>query len=104
MMRSCTRAALRRLPHAIVAFMHGQNTVETLASDDVKLFLALCRKPTLGAAALALRVDASTVSRRLATLEATLTTSLFDRGRDGVTPIEAAEALLPIAEEIEAGM
>ena len=61
-------------------------------------------QPTVGGAARALQVDASTVSRRLATLEEVLATSLFDRGRDGIAPTEAAEALLPVAEEVEQGM
>lgn len=77
---------------------------ERLAWDDVKLFLALCRSRTVGGAAQALRVDASTVSRRLVALEEVLATSLFDRSRDGIAPTEAAEALLPVAEEIEQGM
>jgi DNA-binding transcriptional LysR family regulator len=81
--------------------MQRKISAETLPWDDVKLFLALCRKSTLGGAAQTLRVDASTVSRRLASLEETLGASLFDRGRDGVTPTEAAEVLLPLAEEIE---
>ena len=51
-----------------------------------------------------LGVDASTVSRRLAALEAELGASLFDRNREGITPTEAAENLMPVAEEIEAGM
>jgi DNA-binding transcriptional LysR family regulator len=84
--------------------MHDRSADEKLAWDDVKLFLALCRTATVGAAAQALKVDASTVSRRLATLEDVLATSLFDRGRDGISATEAAEALLPIAEEIEQGM
>ncbi|HYP87934.1 MAG TPA: LysR family transcriptional regulator [Polyangiaceae bacterium] len=84
--------------------MHRQISTEKLVWDDVKLFLALCRQPTVGAAARALRLDASTVSRRLATLEDALATSLFDRGRDGVARTEAAEALLPIAEEMEQSM
>ena len=84
--------------------MHRKISIESLAWDDVKLFLALCRQPTVGAAAQVLRVDASTVSRRLATLEEVLAASLFDRGRDGIAATEAAEALLPVAEEIEEGM
>jgi len=72
--------------------------------DDVRLFLALCRARTLGEAAQQLAVDGSTVSRRLAALEDSLSASLFDRGRSGVTATPAAEALLPIAEEIEHGM
>jgi DNA-binding transcriptional LysR family regulator len=70
--------------------------------DDVRLFLALCRSPTVGAAAKALGVDASTVSRRLVLLEQAVKATLFDRGRDGVTPTKAAEDLMPVAEEIEA--
>ncbi len=77
---------------------------ERLAWDDVKLFLALCRSRTVGGAAQALRVDASTVSRRLVALEEVLATTLFDRSRDGIAPTEAAEALLPVAEEIEQSM
>jgi DNA-binding transcriptional LysR family regulator len=72
--------------------------------DDVRLFLALCRARTLGEAGRALGVDQSTVSRRLAALEDSLGASLFDRGRSGVTATEAAEALLPVAEEIELAM
>ena len=78
--------------------------LEQLQWDDVKLFLALCRHRTVGQAALSLRVDASTVSRRLVTLEETLAATLFDRGRDGIAPTEAAENLLGVAEEIEQSM
>jgi len=84
--------------------MHRQISTEKLAWDDVKLFLALCRQRTVGAAARTLQIDASTASRRLATLEEVLATSLFDRGRDGISPTEAAEALLAVAEEVEQGM
>jgi DNA-binding transcriptional LysR family regulator len=75
-----------------------------LAWDDVRLFLALCRARTLGAAAAAVGVDASTVSRRLAGMEEALSAALFDRGRDGIAPTEAAEGLMPVAEEIEEAM
>ena len=72
--------------------------------DDVRLFLALHRARTVGAAARVLGVDPSTVSRRLGALEETLAATLFDRGREGIAPTEAAERLLPVAEEIEAAM
>lgn len=88
----------------MIAKMQSQIGAGELAWDDVKLFLALCRSRTVGGAARALRVDASTVSRRLVALEQALATSLFDRGRDGIAPTEAAEALLPVAEEVELGM
>src|SRR5215472_39320 len=77
---------------------------EPLQWDDVRLFLALYRSRTVGAAGRKLGVDASTVSRRLAALEEALAATLFDRGRDGVAPTEAAEDLFPAAEEIEAAM
>jgi DNA-binding transcriptional LysR family regulator len=75
--------------------------LSALPWDDVRLFLALCRSRTVRVAAASLRVDASTVSRRLTALEAALSASLFERGRDGIHPTAAAEGLLPIAEEIE---
>lgn len=72
--------------------------------DDVRLFLALARSRTVGKAGKALGVDASTVSRRLVTLEEALGAKLFQRGRDGITATEAVEELLPVAEEIEEAM
>lgn len=78
--------------------------LEQLQWDDVRLFLALFRNRTVGQAGQALGVDASTVSRRLVVLERALGAQLFDRGRDGVAPTEAAEQLLSVAEEIEQGV
>lgn len=78
--------------------------VASMQWDDVRLFLALHRVRTVGAAARALGVDPSTVSRRLVALEEALAATLFDRGREGIAPTEAAERLLPVAEEIEAAM
>lgn len=72
--------------------------------DDVRVFLALCRSRTLGDAAAALGVDASTVSRRLAALEEALSATLFERGRDGIARTEQAEDLLPAAEQMEEAM
>lgn len=77
---------------------------EPLSWDDVRLFLALCRTRTVGEAGRKLGVDASTVSRRLVALEAALSTTLFDRGREGIAKTKAAEDLLPVAEEMEAVM
>jgi DNA-binding transcriptional LysR family regulator len=81
--------------------MQRQPPRDDLAWDDVRLFLALSRARTVREAASRLRVDASTVSRRLAVLEAALASTLFDRGRDGITATKAAEDLLPVAEESE---
>jgi DNA-binding transcriptional LysR family regulator len=69
--------------------------------DDVRVLLALCRKRTLRGAADALKVNATTVGRRLDALEAALGTRLFDRMKDGVAPTAAAEQLLAHAERVE---
>jgi DNA-binding transcriptional LysR family regulator len=84
--------------------MHGTPVSPNLAWDDVRLFLALCRSRTVGEAGRSLGVDASTVSRRMATLEEALATTLFDRGRGGVSRTQAAEDLMPAAERIEEAM
>jgi DNA-binding transcriptional LysR family regulator len=98
-------AVPRPQTHTIVAFVQRTpKAAEKLPWDDVRLFLALCRSRTVGEAAAALGVDASTVSRRLAALEATLSATLFDRGRDGIARTQAAEDLMPVAEEIEGAM
>jgi len=84
--------------------MQRQIESANLVWDDVRLFLALSRAHTVGEAGRALRVDASTVSRRLTALESTLTVTLFDRNHEGITATKAAEDLLPMAEEMEAAM
>jgi DNA-binding transcriptional LysR family regulator len=68
--------------------------------EDIELFLALYRGRTLAAAARSVSLDASTLSRRLAGLEAALGTPLFDRRREGLFPTAGAEMLLPAAEEM----
>lgn len=72
--------------------------------DDVRLFLALARGGSLAAAGRILAVDSSTVSRRLAALEARLELGLFDRRPDGLAATEAASSLIAAAEEAEAAM
>jgi DNA-binding transcriptional LysR family regulator len=68
----------------------------------VRLFLALYRERTLAEAGTNVGLDASTLSRRLVALEQALGARLFDRTRDGLLPTEAAEVLLPAAEEMAA--
>jgi DNA-binding transcriptional LysR family regulator len=70
--------------------------------DEVRLFLALYRERTLADAGASVGLDASTLSRRLASLEEALDTRLFDRTREGLAPTEGAELLLPAAEEMAA--
>lgn len=70
--------------------------------DDMRVFLAIHRRRTHASAARLLRVDATTVARRIAALEASLGTQLFTRTPAGLEPTPAALALLPHAERIEA--
>jgi len=79
-----------------------RKAAEKLPWDDVRLFLALFRSQTVGEAAMAPGIDASTVSRRLAAMEESLSATLFDRGRDGIAATKAAEDLMPVAEVIVA--
>jgi DNA-binding transcriptional LysR family regulator len=70
--------------------------------EDVRLFLALYRKRSLANAAVVVGLDPSTLSRRLATLEESVGTRLFERTREGMVPTHDAELLLPAAEEMAA--
>lgn len=69
--------------------------------DDQATFLATLREGSASRAAAALGVSVSTVTRRLARLEARLGEPLFVRTADGMTPTRAAEALQPHAEAAE---
>lgn len=73
----------------------------TLRWDDVQLFLALYRDGSLGRAGQRVGLDASTMSRRLTALEASLSLSLFDRSREGLHATAAAERLVIAAEAME---
>ena len=69
--------------------------------NDLRSFLAVARSGRLTAAAARLRLDHSTLSRRLAALEHALAARLFDRSPTGYSLTEQGRRLLPMAEEIE---
>jgi DNA-binding transcriptional LysR family regulator len=70
--------------------------------DDVRVLLALLRAKNLHDAGARLDVDASTVSRRLSSLEKRLDARLFARTREGLRPTATAERLRAHAEGMEA--
>jgi DNA-binding transcriptional LysR family regulator len=72
--------------------------------DDLKVFLHAARGGSLGSAAKRLRVDQSTVSRRIAHLECTIGMALFERLPSGLRVNEAGERLLCHAERIESAV
>ena len=69
--------------------------------DDLRFVLAAAEEGSLGAAARALGVRASTVSRRLEAAEAALGVALFERTREGLGVTEAGQAVARRAREVE---
>ncbi|TMA18052.1 MAG: LysR family transcriptional regulator [Deltaproteobacteria bacterium] len=69
--------------------------------SDLRYFLELSRSGTLAAAARKLRVDYTTVGRRLAALEEDLGAKLFERTPEGLILTEAGESIRAAAEEME---
>jgi DNA-binding transcriptional LysR family regulator len=72
--------------------------------SDLRYFLAVARGGTLAAAARELRVEATTVGRRLVALEQSLGARLFDRTSDGFVLTLAGERILENARAIESQM
>jgi len=72
--------------------------------NDLRYFLAVSREGTLAGAARALKVDATTVGRRLAVLEETLGARLFERTPGRLVPTAAARGIQGAAEEMEGAM
>lgn len=71
--------------------------------SDVRIFLAVARAGTLGAAARALHLSHPTVGRRLRALEEATGQVLFQRTADGFVLTEEGMGVLPLAEQIEEG-
>lgn len=66
---------------------------EPLAWSDLQVFLAVCERGSIGAAAQALQVNHSTVLRRIAALEKSLAVRLFDRLPRGYVLTSHGQAL-----------
>ncbi|MGZ2502992.1 LysR family transcriptional regulator [Rhizobium leguminosarum] len=69
--------------------------------SDLKLFLAIARFGTLGAAARSLGLTQPTMGRRLRTLETSLGQTLFQRTTDGFVLTDEGTAVFAGAERIE---
>lgn len=69
--------------------------------DDLRYFLAVHRFGTLARAGASLRINPTTVGRRLTALEEEVGARLFDRTKDGYTVTAAGRDLLPRAERME---
>ncbi|MEH6402542.1 MAG: LysR family transcriptional regulator [Sneathiella sp.] len=69
--------------------------------NDIRFFLELCRKGRLTEVAKSLKVDHTTVSRRISALEKKLDAKLFESTPRGYVLTQAGERLLPQAEAME---
>lgn len=67
----------------------------------VRSFLAITRTGSMTAAAKRLKIDYSTLSRRITALETSLGAQLFDRRTSGSSLTEAGERLLVMAEQMD---
>lgn len=72
--------------------------------DDMRVFLAAARAPSLGAAAQKLGIDTATVGRRVARLESVLKSTLLVRSPTGLQLTATGAQLLDIALDAEAAM
>lgn len=70
--------------------------------DDMRVFLALARATSLGRAGQALKMDAATVGRRIARLEARLGQRLFHRSHQGYALTDDGLRLLPHVDAAQA--
>lgn len=75
--------------------------LEDMDWDDLRIFLAVMRTETLSQAAKRLKLDHSTVCRRIAQLELCLGGSLFQRHRTGLKPTELASSIAENADAVE---
>lgn len=73
----------------------------SLAWDDLLYVLSVGRSGSLSGAARALKVNHSTVFRRIGQIEEQLGVRLFDRQRDGYTPTAAGEAVIALADRMD---
>jgi DNA-binding transcriptional LysR family regulator len=69
--------------------------------DDLRIVKAIGESGSLVSAAAALSLNHSTISRRLAVIEQTLGTVLFDRRRKGYVPTSAGAEVIALAERVE---
>lgn len=88
--------------HQCMYLQHQHAIVHAMNWDDVQTFLAIARSGSFARAGRTLGVNATTVGRRLTTLESTLASKLFFRTAAGLSLSAAGRTLLPHSERIEA--
>src|SRR3954451_1586296 len=69
--------------------------------DDLRIFLEVARQGSVQAASKRLKLDHSTVTRRIGKLESLLAVKLLDRSRHGITVRAEAQKLLEHVEQMD---
>jgi len=87
--------------HESPAHRPDASSLASLAWDDIRFFVAVAREGSLSGAARQLRVEHSTVARRVGALESHIGVRLFDRLPRSWALTEEGEALLAPAERLE---
>ena len=72
--------------------------------DDLKYFLAVARSGTLRGGADSIKVNHTTLTRRLSVMEERVGSRLFDRSKQGLVLTQLGEELLPHAQRVEEEM
>ncbi|MTI17097.1 LysR family transcriptional regulator [Rhodobacteraceae bacterium RKSG542] len=72
--------------------------------DDLKYFLAVARSGTIRGGASNIRVNHTTLARRIEVLEERVGSRLFDRSKAGLVLTQLGEDLLPYAQKVEEEM
>jgi DNA-binding transcriptional LysR family regulator len=87
--------------HEVHALLHDATGCISMEWSDLRIFLAIARKGTLGAAARSLGLTQPTMGRRLRALETAVGHTLFQRTAQGFVPTDEGAAVLAHAERIE---
>ncbi|GMM87930.1 LysR family transcriptional regulator [Vibrio fortis] len=80
------------------------NETYTFNWDDLKIFLAVVRSGTLRGGAESIKINHTTLTRRLSVMEEQIGSRLFDRSKQGLQLTQIGEELLPYAERVEEEM
>jgi len=75
--------------------------LQKLSWDDLRIIKAIGESGGLAAAATALGVNHSTISRRLSVVEETLGVTLFERRRSGYAPTDAGAEMIALGDRLE---
>ena len=79
--------------------VNTDSILDSVNWDDLRIFLAVARRNNLDGAATYLRLDPTTLGRRIRRLESAIDATLFERSRKGHVLTTTGEWLLSRVEE-----